>query len=160
MTFSYNSPGMAPGTSFFDDPSVGPFHVVAGIHIGAMSKLPHGHNIHSVVTVADQPGLVPDGVSHKHLPLSYQSMNQDTLLEAVLWTLEQVHLEHTVLIRSERGLQRPALVAATVVLHMGGWYFDAMTCVKKANPKALTDFRYLNMLKETDKFFRGEAATR
>jgi hypothetical protein len=39
---------------------------------------------------------------------------------------------------------------AMTVLTMGGYYHDALNCVRHARLDALTDFRYLQLLKDAD----------
>ncbi len=129
--------------------SPGICHVVAGVHIGRMSSnLPATFG--SVLTVATRPGAVRDGVMHRHQHLSYFEMNLIDLNSAVEWVLQRLATEKPILIRSEGGRQRPALVAAMCILRMGGYYHDAMNCVHAANPEALTDFRYRTILREAD----------
>jgi hypothetical protein len=132
----------------------GPFHAVAGIFIGQMGWLPREPEIQSVLTVAEQPGIVADDIRHRHLPLSYQTMVMTDLEAAVEWVLVQVATQRTVLVRSEGGLQRPGLVVALAVLALGGHYQDAVTCVRHAHTGALTDFRYLEILKAGDAVMR------
>lgn len=127
-------------------------HVVAGISIGPMGGIPD--TIQAVLTVAARPGHVADSIPHRHIPLSYQNMDLGDLYKASIWVHQQTGGERTVLIRSERGRQRPALVAAMCVLNMGGYYADALSCIRSADPNALTDFRYLNILREEDALAR------
>lgn len=133
---------------------IGPFHAVAGMFIGQMGQLPREPAIQSVLTVAEQPGMVADDVRHRHLPLSYQTMVMLDLQVAVDWVLAQVGAERTVLVRSEGGRQRPGLVVALAVIGLGGHYYDAVTCVHHAHTGALTDFRYLDILKAGDALMR------
>ncbi len=127
---------------------IGPFHAVAGMHIGAMGYLPREPAIQSVLTVAAVPGQVPDEVRHKHLPLSYQAMDLDDLHKGVDWVLAQLDAQRTVLVRSEGGCQRPALVVGLAIVALGGHYVDAVVCLRHANNEALTDFRYLALIDE------------
>lgn len=124
-------------------------HVVAGMHIGRMAMtLPERFG--AVLTVAERPGTVPDHVAHRHQHLSYFEMDLGALDDCVSWVLGQLAAERVVLIRSEAGRQRPALVAGLAILGLGGYYADAVYCVRKGDPHALTDFRYLQLLRNTD----------
>jgi hypothetical protein len=130
---------------------IGPFHAVAGMFIGGMGQLPTDPKIQAVLTVAAQPGHVPDGIHHRHLPISYQLTQMPEVSAGVEWVLNQVLAERTVLVRSEGGRQRPGLVVAMAVLMMGGYYHDALNAVRHARVSALTDFRYLQLLTDADK---------
>lgn len=125
-------------------------HCVAGIFIGRMGIVPGTPKIQSVLTVAAVAGVVPDGVHHRHQPLSYLATSDSEVAEAAGWVLRQTSSERTVLVRSEGGRQRPGLIVGMAVLLMGGYYHDAITCVRHARSDALTDFRYLALLKESD----------
>jgi hypothetical protein len=97
--------------------------------------------------VATSPGAFTGaGIRSRHISLSYQLMDPVKLAMAVEWTRVQVESERSVLVRSERGLQRPALVVALVVIELGGKRDDAINAVKHARIGALTDFRYLKIL--------------
>lgn len=126
-------------------------HVVAGMHIGQMNPQPKHGEFNSVLSIAVGAGTVEDGVRNKHLYLPYVGdIDRRDLDEAAFWVQQQVQIDRTVLIRSDSGRQRPGLVAGYVILRLGGRYLDAVTCVRKANPAALSDFRYLNMLRGLD----------
>ena len=124
------------------------FHCSAGLHIGAMRPEPKAGEFDSVLTVAKEPGRVDDIVRHRHIPLSYQVMDRVQLDLAINWTLAQFDANRTVLVRSDGGRQRPGLVVAGTFLRLGATYPDALMCVTRGDPRALTDFRYLNILKE------------
>ncbi len=129
------------------------FHIVAGIHIGEYS---HYADTDAVITVGATPGFIDhDGVHHTHQPVGYQNIDKGKVEMAADWVLRQVAGERTVTIRSERGKQRPPLVAGVAILKLGGYYHDVMTCLIRALPAAgagyLTDFRCLNLLKEFDR---------
>jgi hypothetical protein len=124
-------------------------HVVAGMHIGCMGMFLPDH-IAAVLTVAKNPGTVPDKVAHRHQHLSYFDLDAVALDECVTWVLGQLSAERAVLIRSEGGRQRPALVAGMVILRLGGYYSDALYCLMKADPLAFSDFRYRQVLREAD----------
>jgi hypothetical protein len=144
MTRTETSPGIAalPERPLYR-------HVVAGMHIGPMAlTLPEWFG--AVLTVAEKPGTVPDKIAHKHLHLSYYDMDRRDLDAAAEWVMSHIESEHPVLIRSEAGRQRPALVAGLVILGLGGFYADALFCLRKANPSSLTDFRYLALLRDLD----------
>jgi hypothetical protein len=148
-----------PDTSSGISPPTGYPHVVAGVHIGRMAlSLPRVFS--SVLTVAEQPGTVPDGVAHRHLHLSHYDIDLKDLDEAAGWVLGQLDAQRPVLIRSEGGKQRPALVAGFVILYLGGYYTDAMYCLRKADPGALTDFRYLHLLQKADQVINSRLRKR
>lgn len=125
-------------------------HCSAGLYIGPMRPEPKTGEFASVLTLAAEPGTVDDAIRHRHLPLSYQVMDRVQLEQAINWTLAQFEADRTILIRSEGGKQRPALVAAATFLRLGATYFEALQCITTATPGALTDFRYRNILKEMD----------
>lgn len=125
-------------------------HCSAGLYIGCMKPEPKAGEFASVLTLAVDPGTVDESIRHRHIPLSYQFMNREHLTLAVDWTLAQFDADRTVLVRSEGGRQRPGLVVAATFLRLGGTYIDATGCVSRGDPYALTDFRYLNILRDLD----------
>jgi hypothetical protein len=129
-------------------------HVIAGLHLGAMTPNPHEGEFDSILSVGDEPGSVPDLVHHRHVPLNYSNLDIESFTNAVHWTLGQLAHDRKILVRSERGLQRPALVVAVCILRMGGSYYDATSCVWKANPQALSDFRYKQLLANIDQVLK------
>lgn len=132
------------------DARTGITHIVAGMHIGPMGILDPA-SFDSVLTVAAIAGQVPDEIRHRHHPLPYTAVpDHFDLSNAVKWVHAQVQADRTVLVRSERGLQRPALVVALVILALGGRYSDATTCLYAARPEAFTDFRYRALLRAED----------
>jgi hypothetical protein len=136
-------------------------HCVAGMHIGGMTTLPHLGEFDAVLSVGADEGIVENGVRHKHLHLHYgPDIASAVLDEAAAWVGVQVSLDRKVLVRSEGGRQRPGLVVAAVVLHMGGFYNDAINSVRRARLDALTDFRYLAILKHMDQELNPHAATK
>lgn len=132
------------------DAHTGITHVVAGMHIGPMGILAPG-SFDSVLTVAAVPGQVPETIRHRHHPLPYTAIPDHLdLANAQKWVNTQVAADRTVLVRSERGLQRPALVVALAILAIGGRYGDASRCLYLANPECFTDFRYHALVKAED----------
>lgn len=120
----------------------------AGLWIGQMIPEPKIEEFGAVLSVAADAPHVDDRIKHRHIPLSAQVMNRQALLEAIDWVFLQWQGDRAVLVRAEEPSERPALVVAGVFLRMGGTYFDALTCIRRGNPLALWDFRYLNILKE------------
>ncbi len=136
-----------------DTPSriANPFpHLVAGIHIGTYRPAIVGGEFDAVLSVGREAGTAPEGVRHAHIHLPYGEMNTAALDNAVDWIRGQLSRDRTILIRSEKGKQRPALVAAMTVIRLGGSYFDATSCARRAGHDVLTDFRYLALLRHED----------
>lgn len=122
-------------------------HAVAGMHLGAMFPKPMTGEFGAVLSVGTHPGVVEDNIRHRHLPISYANPDLDTCWAAADWAEDQLVADRTVLIRSEGGKQRPGIVVALVVISLGGTYYDALNCVRGANLDALTDFRFIDVLK-------------
>ncbi len=122
-------------------------HCSAGLYIGPMAPEPKAGEFASVLTLAAQPGTVDHSIRHRHIPLGREFLEREQLDVAIDWTLAQFDADRTVLVRSEGGTQRPALVVAAAFLRLGAGYLDAVLCVSRANPNALTDMHYLNVLK-------------
>lgn len=131
-------------------------HVVAGIHIGRMQPTPHVGEFDAVLTVGEDVGLVENGIrlKHVHLPYGHPELSHDALSECAHWVNAQARENRRVLVRSEGGRQRPALVTALVVLRMGGTETDALECIWKADIRAMTDFRYRRILKNEARALR------
>lgn len=129
-------------------------HVVAGVHIGRMGILAP-RAVQSVLSLSLQPGMVPEGTHHRHLPVAYQVIDRAAIDAAAAWTLSQVWSQRTILIRSEAGRQRPGLVAAMVILGLGGRYADAMSLVQGADPEAMSDVRFQEILRAEDAAIRA-----
>lgn len=125
-------------------------HIVAGMHIGGLEPRPVDGEFDAILDLGRVTGYAADGVKHAHVHIPYGYLEPEPLNTAVDWTLGQLTKDRSVLIRSERGRQRPALVVGMCVLQLGGRYFDALTCVRRAGASILTDFRYLQHLRETD----------
>ena len=123
-------------------------HTVAGMHIGDMEVRPMAGEFASVLTVAAEPGKVDDDIRHRHIPLSYMTMDEAALEEAVTWAFTQQQAERKLLVRSETGLQRPSLIVALVCLRMGASQAEALYCARRGAPSALTDFRYYELFKK------------
>jgi hypothetical protein len=122
-------------------------HIVAGMHVGDMNIRPLTGEFGAVLTVAAEPGKVDEDIKHRHIPLSYINMDDDLLEEAVDWAFAQQQADRKLLIRSEGGKQRPSLIAALVCLRMGAKGNEALYCVRRGHPEALTDFRYVELFK-------------
>lgn len=123
-------------------------HAVAGMHLGRMTPMPLVGEFDAVLSVGADEGLVENGLRHKHLHLPYgPEIDVPRLNQAVAWVLAQVNADRRVLIRSEGGRQRPALVVAMVVVHLGGHVHDGIDAVVHADIGALSDFRYLRVLR-------------
>ncbi len=127
-------------------------HCGAGLFIGPMHPKPTFEEFGAVLTVAKHPGFVEDGVAHRHLYLTYQCMDINDLFEAVNWVQGKYEADRPVLIRSEGGKERPALVVAATFIRLGGSWSDAVLAIARADPNALKDFRYRNLLHEVAKF--------
>lgn len=134
-------------------------HAVAGLHIGGMFPKPMTGEFGAVLTVGAEPGVVEDDIRHRHIPISYLHPDPDTFEAAADWAEDQLIAERTVLVRSEGGKQRPGLVIALVILNLGGSYFDAVNSVRKARLAALTDFRFLDLLKAADERRKSSRAS-
>lgn len=122
-------------------------HCAAGMHIGKMDPRPMVGEFGAVLSLAEEAGKVDERVSHRHIPMSYLALDPQALADAIDFVHEQFATDRTVLVRSEGGLQRPALVVAAVCVRLGASYSEALYCVRRNAPKALTDFRYLNVLR-------------
>lgn len=124
-------------------------HIAAGIHVGVMSmNVPSP--IQAVLTVAERPGIVPDGIAHKHIylhPIDYSPLD---VADASGWVLEQLDCDRQVLIRSEGGNQRPSLVAGFSILQLGGFFDDVITCLGRAHPTYLSNPEYRDFLCDAD----------
>lgn len=122
-------------------------HTIGGLHVGRYTPRPLNGEFGSVLSVGADPGTVEDGIRHKHLPIPYIRTDEDAVRKAADWVEDQTLGDRTVLVRSEGGRQRPALVIAYVIVRMGGSFVDAINCVRRRDITLLSDFRYLDMLK-------------
>lgn len=77
------------------------------------------------------PGLVPDLVIHRHQPLpeDRDRIDMADVQSAATWVRKHWMKNRSVLIRSDGGTQRPGLVAAVTILHLGGTITDALDTV-------------------------------
>lgn len=121
-------------------------HCAAGLHIGKMEPRPLDGEFGAVLTLAAQPGRCDDGIRHRHIPLSYMNLDPNAFADAIDFVYDQFAADRPVLIRSEGGLQRPGLVVAATLMRLGAQKWEAISCVRRNAPHALTDFRYLNVL--------------
>ncbi len=154
----YGSDDSITGISPLEPAGGPPFrHCVAGLHIGKMTPRPVEGEFDSVLTVAREAGHVPDLVRHRHTPLTYAVLPAEHLHDVVVWTESQLVEDRKILIRSEGGRQRPGLIVGAIIIRMGGSYADALTCVRRADPGALTDFRYLDLLRSLDQALNRSA---
>ncbi len=130
-------------------------HVVAGLHIGPMTlALPAGR-FGAVLSVGARAGRETTNVHHRHIPLDYENPDPQHVNAAAHWARWQsdpVGLRpRNVLVRSERGLQRPSLVVAVAILELGGTYRDAIDCIRYAHSDALTEDSHLQILRDLDR---------
>ncbi len=125
-------------------------HIVAGMHIGRMNPIPQAGVFDAVLTVGLEPGTVDDTVRHRHIPIPYVKVEGFPIADSADWAVRQVDGNRKLLIRSEGGRQRPGLVVALAILRLGGSYYDALTTLHHAAPDALTDFRYLDVLRRVE----------
>lgn len=146
-------------TSFHGGRGFGYAHVVAGIFIGDMALRPMPEEFHAVLTLAENSGPVHEGIKHKHLHIPYGPMPfEKTITTAADWIGALVSSDHKVLVRSEAGKQRPALVVGAAIIHMGGNFTDVMNCLYAARTECLSDFRYRRWLQEYDTRINGDRA--
>jgi hypothetical protein len=122
----------------------GPYwrHCGAGMHIGRMNPKPLVGEFDAVLTLAAEPGKLDRELPHRWLPMSYIKLDIDQTWDAIHWVLAQFHSDRKILVRSEGGLQRPALVVASAFVKLGATPSEATFAVRKYAPNALTDWRY------------------
>jgi hypothetical protein len=145
-------------TGFHGGKGFGYAHVVAGMYIGDMPLRPMPEEFHGVLTLAQQSGAVHEGIKHKHLHIPYGPMpyeSEELITQAADWVGAFVASDHKVLVRSEGGKNRPGLVVGAAIIHMGGRFGDAISCIMGARPAALGDFRYQRWLREYDARING-----
>lgn len=134
-------------------------HIVAGMHVGRMTPMPHVGEFDAVLTVGATEGVVENGLRHRHLHLPYGPDMDIGLLDAAsVWVQAQVQQDRKVLVRSEGGKERPALVVADVILCLGGRVEDVLQCLYHAGPHYLNDFRYRQLIRDRGRVLLPHAA--
>ncbi len=123
-------------------------HLVAGIHVGRMSPTPISGEFDVVITLAEHPGDVGDGITHHHIPVSFINPDVPTLRGVAAKTYSYVMVGKKVLIRSEGGRNRPACVVGLAVVEMGGTSMDTISCTTNHGLTLMRDFRYARIVKE------------
>lgn len=123
-------------------------HVVAGMHLGRMEPTPLKGEFDAVLSVGDEPGPAEKGLRLKHVHLAYGPGLPDPEMAAdcVHWVMGHIGQDRKVLVRSEGGKNRPALIIGMVVLRMGGSYWDAMFSLREARYDALDNLRFRRLL--------------
>lgn len=101
--------------------------IMGGLMVARMGRVPS--HVNSILTMAAAPGLVPDGTRHRHFRVARHTssdLHAIRYAQAADWVAQQWYQSRTVLIRDEEGRQQPGLVAALMILQLGGTVRDAI----------------------------------